>query len=119
MLATITSALRGFCQMWGVDGTADHTQPHALAGVDQGAVEAGIGDGVVQPALQAGSVLHDQVGAGDGLDVGRGGLEVVGVQVGLEQASHLDPVPAKVSGEVGHLGGGGHHPQDPTVSLVG
>jgi hypothetical protein len=103
----------------GVGGAAHLAQLDALAGVDQRAVEAGIGDGVVQPALQAGPVLDDQVGVGDGLDVGRGGLVVVSVQVGLEQAGHLDPVPAKVSGEVGHLGGGGHHPQDPTVSLVG
>jgi hypothetical protein len=81
-----------------------------LAGVDQRAVEAGAGDGVVQPAFQAGAVLDDQVGSGDDRHIGRGGLVVVGVQVGLEQARHLDPVAADVGREVGHLGSGGDHP---------
>jgi hypothetical protein len=118
MLATMTGVARVLPDV-GVGGPADLAQPHALAGVDQRAVEAGVGDGVVQPGLQAGPVLQHEVSVGDGLDVGRGGFVVVGVQVGLEQAGHLDPVPAKVSGEVGHLGGGGHHPQDPTVPLLG
>jgi hypothetical protein len=64
----------------------------------------------VQPALQASAVLDDQVSSGDGLDIGRGGLVVMGVQVGLEQAGHPDPVAADVSREVGHLGGGGNDP---------
>src|ERR671920_665097 len=45
-------------------------------------------------------------------------LVVVGVQVGLEQAGHLDPVAADVGGEAGHLGGGGHHPQGLTAGLL-
>jgi hypothetical protein len=42
----------------GVGGAADLAQPDPLAGVDQRALEAGAGDGVVQPALQlAGAVV--------------------------------------------------------------
>jgi hypothetical protein len=96
---------------------ADHAQPHALAGVDHRAVEAGAGHGVVQPGLQAGAVLNHQVGPGDGVDIGWRGLVVVGVDVGLEQAGHPDPVAADVGRQVGDLGGGGDHVQDPTPGV--
>jgi hypothetical protein len=86
-------------------------QRHPLAGVDHLALVAGALDGVVQPRLQADAVLEHHAGAGDGVDVGRGRLVVVGVDVRLDQAGHADPVAADHPGEVGHLGGGGDHPQ--------
>ena len=93
----------------GVGLALDLAQRHPLAGVDHRAVVAGALDGVAQPLLQADPVLEDQVGAGQGVDVGRGGLVVVGVDARLEQAGHLDAVAADVGRQVGHLGGGGHH----------
>jgi len=103
----------------GVGLAADLAQPHPLAGVDHRAVVAGALDGVVQPRLQADAVLDHQLGGGDGLDVGRGRLVVVGADPRLEQADQVDPVGPDDGRHVGHLGGGGHHPRPVRVGAPG
>jgi hypothetical protein len=114
MVAAISLGVAGVLPGVGIGLAADVAQPYPLAGVDHRPTEARTSDGVVQPGLQAGAILDHQVGPGDGLDVGRGGFVVVGVDVGLEQAGHPHPVPANLAGEVGHLSGGGNHVEHPT-----
>ena len=58
--------------------------------------------------LEAEAVLHDDGRRGQAGDVGRGGLVVVGVDVGPEEAVDVGMVAADHPGEVGQLGGGGH-----------
>ena len=88
---------------------AARSQGHPRAGIHHRGVAVGAGDGVVEPLLEPDAVLDDDVGAGQGIQVGRGGLVVVGVDVGLEHAVDVDAVTADDPGEVGDLGGGGHH----------
>jgi hypothetical protein len=82
-------------------------------------VEAGAGDGVVEPLLQADAVLDQDVRPGDRVDVCGRGLEVVRVHVGLEDAAEPDPVAADHVGEVLDLRGGGHHIQCLATSGAG
>ena len=95
-LATIADAFVGSNQMWG----------QVVRGVARGRSGA---DGGIEPGLQAEAVDPDHVGSGEGVEVGRGRFEVVGVDVGAQESVDLHVVAAQDAGEVGELGGRGHH----------
>jgi hypothetical protein len=79
----------------------------SLAGVDDRPAEPGRLNRLVEPALEPDTVLQDQLGRADGLDVGRRRFVFVRVGARLDDLGNGNVVATDGPHEVRHLRGGG------------